>query len=170
MSLYETRHNSDIIYPIKEVLVKPNPFSSKILLVFALAFVLAACATAAPITPPTAAPATAEPSAAPEAEPAITPEEPAGPVSFSQDVMPILDQNCFKCHGGDRTNEGLKLGSYADVMAGSDNGAVVVAGDSAASKLFSAVSSGKMPKRAAKLSDADIQIIRQWIDEGALDN
>jgi hypothetical protein len=41
-----------------------------------------------------------------------------------------LESRCLNCHGGERVEEGLVMRSYADLMAGSDNGPVVVPGDS----------------------------------------
>jgi len=35
-------------------------------------------------------------------------------VSFTNDVLPILQSRCVNCHGGDRTEEGLVLKTYAD--------------------------------------------------------
>ena len=70
-------------------------------------------------------------------------------VSFANDVMPIIQSRCINCHGGQRVEKGLKLDSYADVMAGSENGPVVVPGDAANSQLVELIVNQKMPKRGS---------------------
>lgn len=91
-------------------------------------------------------------------------------VSFKADVLPIFEEHCVECHGDDRTEEGLKLLRYRNVMVGSQNGPVVVAGDPDGSYLLDMVVSGKMPKEGQPLSDKEIAIIRAWIEAGAQDN
>lgn len=98
----------------------------------------------------------------------LPPEAPS--VSFSTDVLPILTSRCQRCHGGDRIEDGLDLMSYAGVMAGSENGPVVVPGSSATSSLVEVIVSGEMPRRAPRLPEPEIQTIANWVDEGALDN
>ena len=95
---------------------------------------------------------------------------PAGTPSFASDVLPILQNSCVNCHGGERTSKGLDLKSYDSLMAGSSNGAVVVAGDPANSKLLQLVLSGKMPKRGDALAASQSQIISDWIKAGAPNN
>ena len=84
--------------------------------------------------------------------------------------MPIFERRCVKCHGGERTAEGLILNSYADVMTGSWNGPVVEPGSAADSYLVEQIVSGDMPKREPRLLPAEIRTISDWIDAGALDN
>jgi hypothetical protein len=102
--------------------------------------------------------------------PTDTPSPPAASVSFSEDVLPILTSRCRRCHGGDGIEAGLDLLSYAGVMAGSENGPVVIPGDSATSLLVQQIISGEMPRRAPRLPNSEIEIIATWVDEGALDN
>lgn len=121
-------------------------------------------ATSAPAATDTSAPATAESSPTAEAAPA------GATVSFSNDVLPILESRCVNCHGGDKTEEGLSLNSYADAMAGSEDGAVILAGDADHSKLAELIISQKMPKRGPKLTPPQTQLIIDWINQGALNN
>ena len=122
--------------------------------------ILTACGT-------TAAPAPAYPnsdSAYPNSAAA------SGSVSFAKNVLPIFESSCFSCHGGDKTEKGLNLKTYASVMVGSQNGAVITAGDAGNSLLFKFVSSGKMPKRGAKLTAEQLDVIKNWINSGAPNN
>ncbi|HCR69862.1 MAG TPA: hypothetical protein DIW23_00330 [Anaerolineae bacterium] len=91
-------------------------------------------------------------------------------ISFKNDVQPILERRCIKCHGGEFPSEGLNLESYESLMVGSQNGEVVIAGDSSNSLLFEQIESGEMPKRGSDLTAEQIELIRQWINEGALNN
>jgi len=137
----------------------------------------AASATATATNPPTptntAVPTdTAAPTetTAPTETPTSNPAAQTASVSFANDVLPILRSRCVNCHGGDRIEEGLILKSYAELMAGSDNGAVVAPGDSENSLLADLISSQKMPKRGPKLTPPQTQIIIDWIEQGALNN
>jgi len=94
----------------------------------------------------------------------------AAGVSFATDVKPILANSCNECHGGKQIKEGLDMRTYEGLMAGSFNGPVLVAGNSADSLLVQQVIKGKMPKRGPKLTSEQIQIISDWIDAGALNN
>jgi len=60
--------------------------------------------------------------------------------------------------------------TYADILAGSDNGPVVTPADAANSLLAELVSTQKMPKRGPKLTPPQVQVIIDWINQGALDN
>jgi hypothetical protein len=103
--------------------------------------------------------------------PTDTPAPPgAGGTSFSGDVLPVLTSRCDRCHGGNRIEAGLDLLSYAGVMAGSEDGPVVIPGDSANSSLVQVIISGEMPRRAPRLPDSEIETVANWVDEGALDN
>jgi hypothetical protein len=100
-------------------------------------------------------------------------ETPAGDsaeVSFANDVLPILESRCLTCHGGDRIEGELVVSSYADLMAGGKDGAVVIPGDAAGSMLYDLAASGKMPKRGAKLTPVQLAVIEAWINAGAPDN
>ena len=103
--------------------------------------------------------------------PAVT-DTPAATVavSFANDVMPILQSRCFNCHGGRDTKEGLSFASFGSLMAGSDNGLVVMAGDPDNSLLIQQIVNGKMPKKGPKLTPDQLQILIDWIAAGALDN
>ena len=96
-------------------------------------------------------------------------------VSFADDVAPILDANCIKCHGGEPDGEsileaGLDLRTYEAVMTGSEFGSVVEPGDAEDSLLLLMIEEGDMPEEADPLSPDDIATISTWIAEGAQNN
>ena len=112
-----------------------------------------------------------EPTAVPtEAPTEASADAPAGEVSFTNDVMPIIQSRCVNCHGGDRIEEGLVFFTYEDIMAGSDNGAVIVPGDVEGSLLVELVASKEMPKRGPKLTPPQVQLISDWVAAGAPNN
>jgi len=128
----------------------------------------AAAPTKAPAVANTLAPATNTPAPTlPAATPTGAPQPGA---SFSKDVLPIFQSVCVKCHGEERTDAGLALTLYADVMKGSENGPVVDPGKSGNSLLIELINNGKMPKRGPQLLPAQIRIITQWVAEGAKSN
>jgi mono/diheme cytochrome c family protein len=91
-------------------------------------------------------------------------------VSYSNDVMPIFNQYCVKCHGLEQIKEGLDLRTYDTLLAGSFNGPVVIPGDAANSYLIQLLNEGKMPKRGPKPTTDQVQIITDWINQGAANN
>jgi mono/diheme cytochrome c family protein len=104
------------------------------------------------------------------AAPTATPVTTGSAVSYSRNVQPIFNQICVKCHGGEETKEGLSLKSYAEVMAGSNNGSVVTPGDVVNSFLIEQVVSGEMPKKGPKLLPAQIRTLSDWVAAGAPNN
>jgi mono/diheme cytochrome c family protein len=129
-------------------------------------------ATEAPTEAATEAPATEAPTEAPATEPAAAtqPVVEGATVSFSTDILPIFESRCIGCHGGERTQEGLDLKTHASLIAGSNNGLVVTPGDAANSLLVELVATQKMPKRGPKLTPPQVQLINDWVNQGAQDN
>ncbi len=91
-------------------------------------------------------------------------------ISFANDVQPLFEQYCVRCHGDSKADEGLNLLTYASTMAGSDFGEVIVVGDPDNSLLAQMMVNGEMPKRGAKPNAQEIQLILDWIKAGAKDN
>ena len=94
-----------------------------------------------------------------------------GQVDYGSEIQTIFNNNCTSCHvDGGAYQNGLDLSSYENLMAGdSDNGPVVIPGDHANSLLWQKVNSGAMPPgNNPDLSEDEIDLIADWIDEGAL--
>ncbi|HJQ13295.1 MAG TPA: c-type cytochrome domain-containing protein [Anaerolineales bacterium] len=126
-------------------------------------------ATEAPTDVPPVTTAATEPPAATEV-PATQPAAGGATVSFANDILPLIQSRCIGCHGGDRTEEGLDMNTHASLMAGSEDGPVVTPGDAANSLLVEMVATQKMPKRGPKLTPPQVQLITDWVNQGALDN
>mgnify|MGYP000152566355 FL=1 len=98
-----------------------------------------------------------------------------GQVDYQTQVQTIFNENCTSCHiNGGGYFGGLDLSTYDNLMSGnSNNGPVVTAGDGANSyiiqKLQGTASGAQMPDGADPLTSDQINLIAQWIDEGALE-
>lgn len=99
-------------------------------------------------------------------------------VSFSKDVMPILQASCLECHkaGGEgQVKTGLQLDSYDNLMKGTRFGAVVKPG-SGLSSPFNQVVEGRvdasirMPHGGKQMPPAQTETLRNWVDQGAKNN
>jgi len=102
----------------------------------------------------------------------LPPPEPAaelpisnGTPTFENYVGPLLAVKCTGCHG-DLATGGLNMLTYAGLMKGSSNGPVIVPGNSANSVLFQIQSAGG---HFANLTPEELEVIKQWIDAGALE-
>jgi hypothetical protein len=102
----------------------------------------------------------------------------AEPVEFNRDIRPILSDKCFACHGPDVANRKTKMrldlesGAKIDLAGGRK---AIVPGDPAQSELYKRITSDnaatRMPPAYAgrdKLSAAEIDRIRRWIEQGAV--
>lgn len=95
-------------------------------------------------------------------------------VDFERDIEPILEERCVQCHREKKHKAGLRLDSKSAAMAGSYFGTepVIVPGDAEDSVLFQRISHAdedeRMPPRGEGLDQAQIELLRRWIDEGAV--
>lgn len=95
--------------------------------------------------------------------------------SYSQHIQAIFDRRCVACHGRDRSENGLKLTSFEEVMRGTRYGPVVVPGSPSHSTLVSVVKgtadrSIRMPLGERRLTDQEVQNLVLWIEVGAPPN
>ncbi|HUQ67951.1 MAG TPA: PSD1 and planctomycete cytochrome C domain-containing protein, partial [Planctomycetaceae bacterium] len=97
-------------------------------------------------------------------------EPPARKIAFETDVRPILVKACWSCHGSDAQEGGLRLDRKDRALDGGDNGRVIVPGKSADSKLIHLITGADpkkvMPPDDERLSAAEVDILRAWIDQG----
>jgi mono/diheme cytochrome c family protein len=97
-------------------------------------------------------------------------------VLFNRDVRPILSDNCFKCHGPDAkaNKSGLRLDSREEALKPlADGGRAIVPGKPAESELYQRITTKEKadvmppPKSNKKLTPAQIDTLRRWIEQGA---
>ena len=106
------------------------------------------------------------PEPTPQLEQQPAPEPPPG-VSFQEDILPILQASCAVpgCHAAPNPPKGLNLETYA----GFEKGGVFNPGDSKGSVVIQRIDGGGMPP-GAPLGNDQIQLFKDWIDEGAKNN
>lgn len=92
-------------------------------------------------------------------------------VDYRRDVQPILEKNCYACHGEKIQMQGLRLDTVAGILKGGDRGPVVVPGKSVESRLIQAVTGAeglvRMPFQGSPLAKEQIALLKAWIDQGA---
>ena len=97
--------------------------------------------------------------------------QPAPPIiDYDRQIHPIFASKCFACHSQEKRSGGLSLYTYEDVLNGGRNGGTVRPGKSADSLLMLRITGEtqpSMPLVGTPLSDAEIALIRAWIDQGA---
>jgi hypothetical protein len=99
----------------------------------------------------------------------------ADQINFSRDILPILSDNCYQCHGPDEQARKAKL--RFDTKEGAfrvkEGKAVIVPGKSAESELIRRITSSDPeevmppPKSNRKLSSKQIELLRSWVEQGA---
>jgi hypothetical protein len=95
-------------------------------------------------------------------------------LTYAQDVKPILEPVCFKCHGAEKQKGKLRLDSLAAALKGGGEGKVIQPGNGAKSVLVHNVArighaDTWMPPtdKGKPLTKEQVGLIRGWIDQGA---
>jgi hypothetical protein len=84
-------------------------------------------------------------------------------VSYSQNVLPLLQVGCYGCHSGVAPGGNIAMGTWAADNALALNG-----------KLYGSISwsagYSPMPLGGSKTSTCNLAIIKKWVDSGAPNN
>jgi len=84
-------------------------------------------------------------------------------VTYTGTIFPIIQNSCMGCHSGASPDGQIDLTTYQNIFTVAQNG-----------KLFGAVNHSQgyqfMPKGGSKLPDCQVDEIRIWIENGALNN
>jgi len=99
---------------------------------------------------------------------AVAAVEPADSEFFESKVRPLLAARCQECHGAKSAKAGLRLDSRVAVLMGGESGPAAISGKPEGSLLMDVISyrNGiQMPPRA-KLPDAEIAILTEWVRRG----
>ena len=96
----------------------------------------------------------------------------SGSIDFGRQIQPILAKRCFACHGPDKAEGGLRLNQKDSAFAKLESGKTALAPqDLSHSELFRRVistdDSERMPPEGPALSPAQIELLKQWIDQGS---
>ncbi|MCC6509744.1 MAG: hypothetical protein IT423_11585 [Pirellulaceae bacterium] len=100
----------------------------------------------------------------------------AAAADYAKDISPLWKRSCVACHNSKKAEGGLNLETAAMLLKGSDSGQSVIAGKSAESELLKrivATDDTAMPPKdnsagAKPLTPAEIELVKQWIDAGAM--
>ena len=93
--------------------------------------------------------------------PVTRPEVPSpGGPTYTDAIGPLLTERCGVCHG---SSAGLAVTDYASLLAGSDSGPVIVAGESDASRIVQV----QQETHYAQLSETELNLLIEWINAGA---
>jgi hypothetical protein len=103
------------------------------------------------------------------------------PISFKEQIQPILNARCTRCHGAEIARGKIDMSSYARFMNShtvSGKEPLVVAGSPYQSRLYILCETNqphfRMPpdtsRNTAPLPPSELELLRHWIAEGAKDN
>lgn len=81
----------------------------------------------------------------------------AGTVSYSQKIVPVLQQYCYSCHSGNFPSGNIMMGTYTADKVIAQNGKLI-------GTVKHAAGFSPMPKGMSKLSDCQVTLIQRWID------
>ena len=93
------------------------------------------------------------------------------PIDFIADIYPVFEARCHSCHGPERQLGEFRLDSRAVALHGGLSAPNIVPGDAGRSALFQRISGAgglnAMPMAGDRLSAAQIEMVRRWIEQGA---
>ncbi len=94
-------------------------------------------------------------------------------VDYLRDVKPVLTQHCYRCHGASQQKADLRVDTAAFLKAGGAGGPTLTPAKTAAETMLLQVILGthediaQMPYKKPAMSDAEIAVVRAWIEAGA---
>jgi mono/diheme cytochrome c family protein len=96
----------------------------------------------------------------------------ADKVDFAKDIQPILQKSCVECHGPEKPKGKLRLDTKEVALKGGKDGAVIVPGNADKSEMYRRITlpadnDDVMPNKGDKLTKAQTDLIRDWINQGA---
>jgi len=94
-------------------------------------------------------------------------------VDFATQVQPIFAARCSKCHGEKKASSKLRLHTADAIGAFEKKDKLLVAGKPDESELYKRITlpegdKKRMPKGGDALPEAEIALIKQWIEQGAV--
>src|SRR3982751_4190449 len=97
----------------------------------------------------------------------------AATVDYGRDILPILSDKCYHCHGPDEKGRKAKLRLDTKEGAFRTKKPVIIAGKSSESELVSRITTTNLddkmppPDLNRSLTPKQIDLLTRWIDEGA---
>ena len=95
-----------------------------------------------------------------------------GSIDFEEDVYPLLQDYCIDCHGPEKQKSGFRVDRRVHLLKGGDTGmAAVIPGIPEKSYMMEVLNSDdpeiSMPPKGGPLFEDEIEIIKEWIAQGA---
>jgi hypothetical protein len=98
------------------------------------------------------------------------------PLDFAKDILPILERNCLPCHNATKSEGELNIETPKLMMKGGEHGPVIVPHKAAESLFYQSAAKTKKPfmppadnkSKAQPLTSLQLELLRRWIDEGAV--
>lgn len=87
---------------------------------------------------------------------------------FESHIAPLLEANCVVCHGEQSPQAELDVRTREALLRGGKSGPALVPGAPLDSLLLQKTASGAMPMAGKKLTPDEVDLIRLWIESGAL--
>ena len=99
----------------------------------------------------------------------------ADKVSFYKQIRPIFQAQCQGCHQPAKAQGGFVMTSFDRLLSGGESGEqAIVPGQPDASHLLAEITpkdgQAEMPKDKAPLSQVEIDLVRKWVEQGAVDD
>ena len=89
-------------------------------------------------------------------------------IDFGREVQPLLKEHCIGCHGPSQQMNGFRLDRRSAALRGGTF-PVIAPGNSEGSRLYLKLIGtqfGQLMPPTGRLSDGDIEILKNWIDQG----
>lgn len=99
---------------------------------------------------------------------AASPGRPDSHEHFDVRIAPLLAKHCLECHNPTSKKGGLDLSRRDAALAGGKSGKAFTPRKTAESLLWRQIESAKMPKGRPALADTEKQLLREWIEAGAV--
>jgi hypothetical protein len=94
----------------------------------------------------------------------------ASAIDFVKDVKPVLERRCAKCHAYGERQGGLSMETRESLLKGGEDGKVVEAGKTKGSLFLDLLvekdSADRMPQKADRLPDEEIDLLQAWVKAG----
>ena len=94
-------------------------------------------------------------------------------LKFEEDILPLLEDYCIDCHGPDKSKSGFRVDRRVHLLKGGDSGlSAVIPAKPNKSYMIEVIKSDDpeigMPPKGGKLFDDEVELLEQWIAEGAV--
>lgn len=91
-------------------------------------------------------------------------------IDFSHQIVPLLKQQCGKCHSGTQKEGGFSLNTRETLVSGGESGESIIPNDGAPGELLARVTTDdeftRMPPEGDPLSSDQVKLLKRWVESG----